>query len=139
MTQTQTDENQVNTVESGTPIDDNDGYLHFDESEFVHQTPMHPECLTSVPHAPVIRSPERAKISGKDVLAKSSAKSQKKTASARSQMEKRQKHQKKVVHNSAVINIFQFVTKNAFDSIASESTSIPMNWFDIIVQSANSH
>ena len=137
-TQTQTDASDaINNDYTITDHDDN--YIHYRDTDFVHQTPQRVERLTSVPNAPIVYSPERANISGNDALAKSTAKSKKKRTAARKQMEQMHKHQKKVVSHSAVNNVFQFVRKPSIDSIIEDTTSIPTSRFDTIMCSANSH
>ena len=106
-TQSQTDSsNAINNDSTTTDHDDN--YIHYQDTDLIHQTPKRLERITPVPNAPIVYSPERANISGKDALTNSTAKSQKKRSATRKQMEKMHKRQKKVVSLSALNNVFQF-------------------------------
>ena len=134
----QTADNKVITIEDDISSDHDDNYLHCHDSEFVHQTPKQPECLTSVPITPVFYSPECANIRGKDVLTQSTAKNKKKRAAARKQMEQMHKCQKKVVSHSAVNNLFRFVRKSSIDSVIQDTPSIPTTPFNTIMHPTNS-
>ena len=140
VTQSQTDENESNNESTFTPYEeDPDNYIHYHDPDLVLQTPVREKCQTSVPVAPIVYSPERAKINATEEITKLSVSTNKKRQAGMKSMEKMQKRQKTVVNNSAVNNIFQFIRKKSIDSMESDLPEIKMSRFDTIIRSANSH
>ena len=140
VTQSQTDDNEFNNEAILTPYEeDPDNYIHYHDPDLVLQTPVREKRHTTVPNAPIVYSPERAKINATEEIMKSSASNNKKRQAGRKSMEKMQKRQKTVVTHSAVNNIFHFIRNKFFDSMESNIPKIKMSRFDTMIRSANSH
>ena len=139
VTQSQTAENPESDYDQSAPHDEDNTYIHYHDSEYVHPTPLCPQRTTMVPNAPVVYSPDCTKICGKDAVAKNNAKTKKKRAAARNQIVKMQKRQKVVTKYSAKKNVFQFLCNTIIDVTLESTPSIPMSCFETIIRSANTH
>ena len=101
VTQSQTPHSPVANKASSHPFETEDLYIHYHDTDLVHQTPQRQQCATTVPIAPIVYSPDRSRICGKDALAQSNEKEKNKRSAGRNQMEKMQKRHKNVVSTSA--------------------------------------
>ena len=141
VTQSQSPENEVRNDDASDPNSDEDTYIHYHDPELVHQTPMRQPRTSSITNVPIVHSPDKSAIDGKEALAHSAAKYQKRRSKGRQSIQKMQKCQKMNVSLSAHNNILTFIRQSSFNSMVNELTAstIPMSKFDAIARSANSH
>ncbi len=77
VTQTQSPDNEVRNDDHSNPHSDEDTYRHYHDPELIHQTPMRQPRTLPIPNAPIVYSPDKSAIDGKEALAHSTAKHQK--------------------------------------------------------------
>ena len=94
VTQTRLPDNEVRNDNPSNSNSDEDAYMHFHDPELVHQTPIQHVRSSPIPDAPIVHSPDKSTINGKEALAHSNAKHQKSRAKGRQSIQKMQKHQK---------------------------------------------
>ena len=94
VTQTQSPENEVRKDVPSNTNSDEDTYRHYHDPELVLQTPMCQPRISSIPNAPIVYYPDKSAIAGKEALAHSTAKQQKRGSKGRQSIQKMQKRQK---------------------------------------------